>query len=237
MALKVSRDPADPTADELERTLREIRFVTRLSSAEQARLRQLVWQFLDHVVIDGDGGVEPTHADRVKIAASCAILYVGRPEWPFPPVVKVTITPWKFDKDNQPQTAGGSAGLSWPDRTVDLERANLDESFRDQEDGYQLAIREFTHCLDFDAHGYVDGVPCNLAQDHVPAWLHILERAWKSAGHDGSPLRAYAGTKISEALAVAAETFWEQPRALRDKDPELYLLLVRFFAQDPAAAP
>jgi Mlc titration factor MtfA (ptsG expression regulator) len=48
-------------------------------------------------------------------------------------------------------------------------------------------------------------------------------------------LDTYGAENPSEFFAVATETFFERPRALKEKHPELYGELQRFFRQDPAA--
>jgi Mlc titration factor MtfA (ptsG expression regulator) len=47
-------------------------------------------------------------------------------------------------------------------------------------------------------------------------------------------LDTYGAENPSEFFAVATEAFFERPRALRAKHPELYAALQRFFRQDPA---
>ena len=48
-------------------------------------------------------------------------------------------------------------------------------------------------------------------------------------------LDPYAATDHSEFFAVATETFFEKPNALRQKHPHLYTTLRNFYNQDPAA--
>jgi hypothetical protein len=45
----------------------------------------------------------------------------------------------------------------------------------------------------------------------------------------------YGATNPAEFFAVATETFFEKPRQLRSKQPQLYSQLQQFFCQDPAA--
>jgi len=46
-------------------------------------------------------------------------------------------------------------------------------------------------------------------------------------------LDTYGATNPAEFFAVTAEAFFERPRALRAKQPDLYAELARFFRQDP----
>ena len=47
-------------------------------------------------------------------------------------------------------------------------------------------------------------------------------------------LSTYGATNPTEFFAVATEAFFERPRALRARHPELYAEMQRFFQQDPA---
>jgi Mlc titration factor MtfA (ptsG expression regulator) len=47
-------------------------------------------------------------------------------------------------------------------------------------------------------------------------------------------LDKYGATNPAEFFAVATECFFEKPRSLRHKHPELYDELKRFYQQDPA---
>jgi Mlc titration factor MtfA (ptsG expression regulator) len=48
-----------------------------------------------------------------------------------------------------------------------------------------------------------------------------------------SVLDFYGAQNPTEFFAVATEAFFERPRALKEKHPELYDALGRFFRQDP----
>ena len=60
--------------------------------------------------------------------------------------------------------------------------------------------------------------------------------ALQSAGETGTStvLDTYGATNPAEFFAVVTEAFFERPRALRGRHPELYAQLARFFRQDPS---
>ena len=60
--------------------------------------------------------------------------------------------------------------------------------------------------------------------------------ALRTAEEAGLPtvLDTYGATNPAEFFAVATEAFFERPHALRERHPELYAELARFFRQDPA---
>ena len=60
-------------------------------------------------------------------------------------------------------------------------------------------------------------------------------KALCEADRAGTPtvLDRYGATNPVEFFAVATEAFFERPRALRARHPELYAEFARFFRQDP----
>jgi Mlc titration factor MtfA (ptsG expression regulator) len=70
------------------------------------------------------------------------------------------------------------------------------------------------------------------------AWARILSREFeklredKRRGHH-SLLNQYGATNAAEFFAVATEYFFEKPRQMQDKQPELYEELKMFYQQDP----
>jgi hypothetical protein len=87
--------------------------------------------------------------------------------------------------------------------------------------------------------GAADGVPPLPTRHARQAWRAVLEREFNrfrrdvDAGRD-TLLDPYAAEHEAEFFAVASETFFESPNALRGEHPEMYQLLRDFFRQDPA---
>ena len=52
-----------------------------------------------------------------------------------------------------------------------------------------------------------------------------------------SALDEYGATNPAEFFAVATESFFERPSEMRERHPELYEQLKRFYRQDPASWP
>jgi hypothetical protein len=52
--------------------------------------------------------------------------------------------------------------------------------------------------------------------------------------HHRTLIDRYGATNPAEFFAVVTETFFEKPRQLKAKHPELYLQLQQFYRQDPA---
>ena len=118
---------------------------------------------------------------------------------------------------------------------------------REPGDGQNVVYHEFAHQLDFehhltsDAHNLADLM--EGAMTPVVADPEMWQRVWKASYERfcdrldrGQPvvLDRYAATDAAEFFAVATEVFFEQPRALRSDDPNLYEQLRGFYRQDPA---
>ena len=215
--------------------LRSLPFLTRMSSAQERYFFALCGRFLKEVEIRGHGDFVPTVEDRVKVAASCALLYAGRPEWTFPPVHTVVIAPHQFSEgDFEPRPDGKWAGFyRHADDSIHLHIGNMKYAFTKDADGYHLGIHEFAHALDAE-DGCSDARLPYMHQDMIPLWQPILERERQLAASGKSVLRDYASTNLQETFATAVECFFEQPRQLRDKAADLYVLLAMYFNQDPA---
>ena len=63
-----------------------------------------------------------------------------------------------------------------------------------------------------------------------PEYEELVAKA--DAGR-GSDIDKYGATNPAEFFAVITEMFFEKPRQLRMKHPELYDQLARFYKQDP----
>ncbi|MEK7865078.1 MAG: zinc-dependent peptidase [Planctomycetota bacterium] len=218
-------------------------FVRRLTGYQKREYARLVGEFLARVRIEGVEGLVPTEDERQAIAGSCAILFVARPEWPFPPARRVVVSPWPLVREGMACRAtpeGKHAGVHIPgdaygESEVWIHRKALETSVQYPTDGYHVGVHEFTHALDADG-GPTDGAPSHIPTALVAPWLEMIERARATAGQPGSPIEAYGGQHARETFAMAVEEFFERPEALQRGAPELYAKLVWLFQQDPAVA-
>jgi len=125
---------------------------------------------------------------------------------------------------------GGPVMLSWRD---------VRGAGQGAASGYNVVIHEFAHVLDM-ADGASDGVP--LLPNGLPrdAWLGVLQPEFDAfcirlEREEDTVLDPYGSNGIDEFFAVASESFFVAPGAMRAEHPALYLLLGRFYRQDPAA--
>ena len=160
---------------------------------------------------------------------------MGRPEWPFPPVRRVYVSPHRFAEETYHPVRDGKWGGFYRhgSNSVYVHRYDLSYSFTNDRDGYHLGLHEFAHALDGE-DGACDGYPARMLDEMKNLWGSILERERKKAGRANAALDEYSSKNLEEAFATAVEYFFEQPLRLRHKAADLYVLLAIYLNQDPA---
>ena len=108
----------------------------------------------------------------------------------------------------------------------------LHEGFKNSRDKQNVGIHEFVHLIDM-ADGECDGYPERLKKYafSIP-WFELVARKTKEIHAKKSNIRSYGATNRAEFLAVASEYFFERPKMMERKHPELYQLLADFYQQD-----
>jgi Mlc titration factor MtfA (ptsG expression regulator) len=125
-------------------------------------------------------------------------------------------------------SARGVVVLSWDD---------VRAGAADAADGRNVVLHEFAHQLDQE-DGISDGAPLLERRSQYVAWARILgaefEKLQKMAESGQlTDIDHYGATSPAEFFAVVTEAFFERPRSLHAKHPELYEELKTFYKQDP----
>jgi Mlc titration factor MtfA (ptsG expression regulator) len=108
---------------------------------------------------------------------------------------------------------------------------------RNFEDGHNVAFHEFAHQLDQE-DGVADGAPLLESRSAYSTWAQVLSHDYNelvAQKNDGkkSTMDDYGATNPAEFFAVATETFFEKPRQLKAKQPELFHELQQYYKVDP----
>jgi MtfA peptidase len=176
-------------------------------------------------------GIEVTEELRLLVAASAVSLSVGWPDAEWDQLSEVLLYPDDFDRDyGQGHERAGEAH-AWG--TVILSAPTLLQSFEHDRDGYHVGLHEFAHLLDVEQAEF-DGMPSGLAPADRRAWATLVPAEIERIRSGGSLLDDYGAESPVEFFPVAVETFFERPRELRARHGDIYGLLARYFAQDPA---
>ncbi len=129
-------------------------------------------------------------------------------------------------------------GESWSTGSVLLSWASVLEGARNPSDGVNVVLHEFAHQLDQN-NGENDGAPGLGDGAGRARRAKVLERAYerhveRTRRGRSTVMDPYGATDLGEFFAVATETFFEKPQALRREDRALYGALRDFYGVDPA---
>ena len=123
----------------------------------------------------------------------------------------------------------GSVILSWEAVLAGLSNPH---------DGHATATHEFAHALDRE-DGAFDGTPRLRRYSHYRAWASVMDEHFRRLRQGRRPelqvMDEYGTLNEAEFFAVATESFFEKPRQMKEKTPDLYEELRRFYGWDPAA--
>jgi MtfA peptidase len=219
----------------------------RLPAEDQAELLEHTQVFLAEKHFEGAGGLELTDEIRVTIAGQACLLLLHRDTDYYPELTSIIVYPSGYTAPEDRHIGGGIWEEGGEDRlghtaqrlsALVLAWDAVSHGASSPADGENLVLHEFAHQLDFENH-VTDGTPAlETRGDHL-AWARVMSaefNALRRASYSGEPgvIDFYGTTNPAEFFAVITETFFERPRALKRKHPELYAQLQQFYKQDPA---
>lgn len=237
-----------PIPDDLwKRTLVRFPFLRWRTQEEQAELRRLTRLFLDRKEFTAAGGLRLTNAVVVSIAAQAVLPVLKLGLARYDGFVGIVVHPDQVVARRQVQDDDGLvheydetlAGEAVQGGPVMLSWRDVREAGRPGSTGYNVVIHEFAHVLDL-ADGLSDGVPLLPTGLSRAAWLAVLEPQFEAFvrrvdADEPTVLDPYGASGIDEFFAVASESFFVAPQALRREHAALYALLTGYYRQDPAA--
>jgi MtfA peptidase len=240
--------PTDPVPRLwLDILARNVPLARGLPPDEQERLLRVARLLLDEVPFEGCDGVEITEEIKVTIAATAALLIHRLPYPRFTKLVRVLIYPDTFlparawsRHDVTIEEPEATLGQAWMSGIVVLSWSAVQRDATSAAGG-NVVLHEMAHILDAE-DGIFDGQPLHDDPGQGERWAAALQREFAvqraavDAGED-APLNDYAARNHAEFFAVAAEAFFCTPDRLRDRLPDLYLQLSRFFRDDRNASP
>jgi len=185
----------------------------------------------------GAGGLEVDEEVRVVVSAAAVRLVVRLDLTYYDRVHEIIVYPGAYLHPDEDGVILGEVS-SW--NTVVLSWKDVVAGLQNPRDGRDTATHEFAHVLD-RASGAFDGTPKLRAREDYGPWARVLSahflRLRAGDGGERALLRDYAATNEAEFFAVATEVFFEKPRLMRRRAPDLYEELRHFYGFDPAAVP
>ena len=217
--------------------IEKVAFYNALDSDEKKRFENKIDEFLLNFRITGIE-TEVDETDKVLVAASAVIPIFGFDNWRYLNLDEVLLYPGAFNEKFETEGPGrgilGMVGTGYMEGKMILSKPALIQGFANESDKKNTAIHEFVHLLDM-ADGKTDGIPSLLLEKQysIP-WLKLIEKKIDDIYEEKSDINPYGGTSRVEFYAVASEYFFERPKLLKQKHPELYKLLEEVFDQDMA---
>ena len=185
---------------------------------------------------EGCGGLEVTEEMKVTVAGLACIMLLNRESSHYKDLRTILMYPAAYFSD--PDKEEVRLGESWVHGTVVLSWSDVTSSANDVRDGKNLVLHEFAHQLDQE-DGAGDGVPELETESQYITWAEVLSKEYdtlvkRTNRGNRTLLRAYGATNPAEFFAVATEVFFERPKKMKKKHPELYNELKQFYHLDPA---
>jgi Mlc titration factor MtfA (ptsG expression regulator) len=216
-----------------------------LPDALKEQLHSDIKIFIAEKHFEGLGGLEITDEIKVTIAAEASMLLLNRKNSDYPRLSSIVVYPsayvakQKTIVDGRIYIEGPSVrlGESWQHGSVILAWDNVKQGAINSQDGHNVVLHEFAHQLDQE-DGIADGAPILEKRSSYATWAHILQEEFEHLRfnvehHKKSVMDKYGATNPAEFFAVATETFFEKPRQLKKKAPDLYNELKSFYKVDP----
>lgn len=215
----------------------EIPFYRALTDAEKEKFEFKVQEFLLNCDIMGVG-TEITIVDKILVASSAIIPIFGFENWQYFNLKEVLIYPnvfnGEFETEGDNRNILGMVGTGYMDGKMILSKEALQHGFDNTSDKRNTAIHEFAHLID-KRDGVIDGIPSSLLdQKSLEPWIDYMDKNLDEVFEGDSDINPYGGTNRAEFFSVTSEYFFERPKLLEKKHPELYKLLEKIYKQDLA---
>lgn len=215
-----------------------------LSEDEKRQLQKLIQLFMAKKRFVGCAGLELTEKIKVTIAAEACLLLLNHGWSVYPKLYSILVYPTAFRAERELRREDGTVamaghnllGESWSNGKVILSWDDVEAGVSDFTDGHNVVLHEFAHQLDSES-GSTNGAP-PLRHNSYKSWATVLsgnfeDLKWRSMRHQKTVMDEYGTTNPAEFFAVATETFFEKPRQLYKKRPELYEELSEYYQLDP----
>lgn len=215
-----------------------VAFYNALSEEEKSWFEFKIQEFLLNCRITGiETNVDTT--DELLVASSAVIPIFEFRNWKYSNISEVLLYPSmfneKFETEGSDRHILGMVGSGYMEGKMILSKPALIHGFKNESDKKNTAIHEFVHLID-KTDGIIDGVPSLLLEkQYTIPWIDLINKKIDEIFENKSDINPYGGTNRGEFFSVVSEYFFERPKLLAKKHPELYALLEQIFNQDMAS--
>ncbi|SNR69912.1 hypothetical protein SAMN06265371_10933 [Lutibacter agarilyticus] len=212
-----------------------VSFYNALSEDEKKKFEYKIQEFLLNCRITGiKTNIDAT--DKILVASSGVIPIFKFDNWKYANLYEVLIYPSTFNEEYEIEGSNrrvlGMVGNGAMEGIMILSQQALKHGFKNESDKKNTAIHEFVHLID-KTGGPIDGIPSVLMEkQYAIPWLDLINKKIDEIYEGASDINPYGGTNRAEFFSVASEYFFERPKLLERKHPDLYNLLEKVFKQD-----
>ncbi len=215
----------------------KVRFYRNLSPRKKKEFEKRLTEFLINYRIKGVE-LPLTDLDKILVAASGIIPVFAFPTWYYKDLKTIYLFPDAFTFKHplipEGTKVNGLVGYGQMKDKMYLSLKALTESFEKDQDQQNTGIHEFLHLIDMEDE-QADGIPESLMhQTYIKPWRELIKKEIERVCQDDSILNDYACQNAAEFFAESGVAFFENPKILQEKHPELYQMLVRIFMQKPS---
>ena len=208
------------------------------------RLGGYVNAFVEEKNFEACGGLgNLTDEMLVTVAGQACVLLLNGKFGVFDALHSVLLYPGAYDAGSSIDRKGFGRvksqrlGESWGSGSVVLSWAHVLSGPELPGDGRNVVIHEFAHQLD-QCDGIADGAPRLVSREEQRKWAGVLSEAYELHGEYRQRRKKlviddYGATNPAEFFAVATETFFEKPKKLSLRYPQLYERLKCFYGLNP----
>lgn len=231
---RVTNVPAEPMPGSYRQILSEqVPFYQQLDETKKTEFENRVQRFLSQTKITGVNTVVED-LDKVLIAASAIIPIFNFPGWEYIHLHEVLLYPDSFNHEFEQQGNSrdvlGMVGSGALNHVMILSQHQLRQAFINKTGKENTAIHEFVHLVD-KTDGDIDGIPAFiLEKKYIQPWLQLMQHEISLINENRSDIDPYGAINEAEFFAVVSEYFFERPKLLKEKHPELYSLLEKIFS-------
>jgi Mlc titration factor MtfA (ptsG expression regulator) len=230
----------------LDIVARRLTFFEKLSPDEQQQLKGLIQLFLAKKKFFGCNGLTINNEIRVTIAAEACLLLLNRSTSVYSRLKYILVYPTAFKTGHEHYNPDGTVshgikgllGQSWHHGKIILSWDDVTYGAENIHDGHNVSLHEFAHQLDSET-GSTNGAPL-LGKNACQSWAQILSEEYTELNQalerqHKTVMDSYGATNPAEFFAVVTETFFEKPKQLAKRHPELFTELQKFYRVDPRA--
>lgn len=245
--LFISKEPIDKVFKEewIHYLINNLPLYSRLPDELKLKVREKIGEFIATTYFEGCGDLELSDEMILTVAGQACMLIINHEGPPYPNLKSVLLYPSTFSSIVKVRDHMGVVteeevhrlGESWGNGTVILAWDSVKHGAQNIQDGHNVTMHEFAHQLDQET-GRTNGVPFLEHNEAYRTWGIVLSEGFEKLVQNAEKRRKtvldhYGATNIAEYFAVATEAFFEKPRQLSKKRPDLYNELKDFYKLDP----